>query len=129
MFLHDRQKSLRIIFIRFSHNVEEHVCGHPGVGKCLLVWLDKKKLNMLTNYFSQPRTVKHSTLSTGTNKLIILFSNTIGERLRVPNVIACYRATLGPVDRANAYRLRYRFQHRVFKHPCPIHGILGDCVS
>jgi len=34
----------------------------------------------------------------------------------VPNFIATYRSTLGYVDQANAFRLRYRFRHRILKH-------------
>jgi len=61
-------------------------------------WLDKKAFNILTNAFEQPQ--------------IAGWKN--GQP--VPNFIKAYRNTLKFVDRANSYRLRYRFLHRVFKH-------------
>jgi len=61
-------------------------------------WLDKKAMNILTNAFEQPQTAEWK------------------NGRPVPNFIKAYRNTLNFVDGANAYRLRYRFLHRVFKH-------------
>lgn len=64
-----------------------------------LTWRDKKALNIFTNKFTCPSAARRDN-----NGRVI------------PNVISAYRACLGTVDQANAYRLRYRFQHRIFKH-------------
>jgi hypothetical protein len=91
---------------------------HPGLGKekgslrwasrkrelLALTWRDKKPINILTNLFPQPRWIKRR----GRNE--------DEEGNMIPQVIAHYRATLGYVDRANSYRLRYPWRHRIFKH-------------
>jgi len=68
-----------------------------------VAWRDKKILNLLTNCHDRPRT-RH--METDKN----------GEEIRVPQVVEDYRASLNYVDRANSYRLRYYFWHRVIKH-------------
>ncbi|KAL6046356.1 hypothetical protein QOT17_022236 [Balamuthia mandrillaris] len=58
-------------------------------------WKDKKILNLLTNTVAKP--IKEG-------------------RERVPQIVSHYRKTLNFVDRANSYRMRYYFKHRIFKH-------------
>jgi len=67
--------------------------------KLLVVsWRDKKPPNILTNYYKRPAAAGWK------------------NGVPIPNYMASYRSTLGFVDQANAYRLRYRFLHRTMKH-------------
>ena len=66
-------------------------------------WCDKKILNLLTNCYDRPRTQKKQKTKEGL-------------KIRVPQVVEDYRASLNFVDRANAYRLRYYFQHHTNKN-------------
>jgi len=70
-----------------------------GKEKLLAVsWVDKKVMNIMTNLFEKPGNAGYK------------------NGIPVPNFIATYRSTLGYVDQANAFRLRYRFRHRILKH-------------
>jgi hypothetical protein len=51
------------------------------------------------------------------------------QKIEVPQVVELYRSTLGFVDRANAYRLRYPLHHRVPKHTrAQFYGMLGIAI-
>lgn len=65
-------------------------------------WRDRKILNLLTNTVEKPRKVRGKKIK--------------GARVHIPNVVEQYRSSLNYVDRANAYRLRYPFRHRVIKN-------------
>lgn len=65
-------------------------------------WRDRKVLNLLTNFVDKPRVRDTRTIK--------------GTEVNVPQVVELYRSTLNFVDRANAYRLRYPFRHRISKH-------------
>ena len=73
-----------------KRGAREWIIWHGKMLAC--IWRDKKVLNLLTNYFSRPHTVKHSRLGKIQNT-INHDSLQVREKLRVPNVIACYRAT------------------------------------
>jgi hypothetical protein len=84
-------------------------------------WRDKKLLNILTNTAKKPKTASRRTIYISNQKT--------NQKIEVPQVVELYRSTLGFVDRANAYRLRYPLHHRVPKHTrAQFYGMLGIAI-
>jgi len=84
--------------------------SHPTKEILALSWRDNSRVNILTNAFSQPKTILKC-------KVKNLGQKRVTKIKSLPDVVADYRVEMGCVDRANARSNRYRFPHRVRKWP------------